>query len=122
MNRLDLIFDMNGHSRPQHLSALGHYDTALEKVRFAHSKLISHFEARRDLFADEMVKEHMDISGRVIKTCATSSSSKGFGPLHENGLMKDIAGSGEENWQEVRVVSLVALRASISRVKRVIGR
>jgi hypothetical protein len=62
--------------------------------------------------------EHMELSKRVLTTCASSSSS-GYGPLHENGLLKNLTGSSkDENWHEIRVVALVSLRASIQRLKR----
>lgn len=69
-------------------------------------------------FRRKLLFEHMELSKRILTTCA-SSSSVGYGPLHENGLLKNLMGlKKDENWHEIRVVALVSYRASIQRLKR----
>ncbi len=65
--------------------------------------------------------KHIELSSRALRTCA-SSDTKGYGPLHENGILKNLTGAthgGEMDvdWHEARLVSLVSLRASIERLK-----
>jgi len=69
-------------------------------------------------FQRKLLFEHMELSRRVLTTCA-STSSVGYGLLHENGLLKNLVGlKKDENWHEIRVVALVSYRASIQRLKR----
>lgn len=101
--------------------ALQNYSDCLETLRQIHSKLkhiISSIDASLDPTTFQLFSEHIELSTRVLQTCASSSSSKGFGPLHENGLLKNIRGDGYVDWHEVRIVSLNSLRASIERIKR----
>lgn len=101
--------------------ALSNYMESLEELRQSHIKLkhfVSAMNASFDPTAFQLFSDHIELSTRVLQTCASSSSSKGFGPLHENGLLKNIRGDGRVDWHEVRVVSLTSLRASIERIKR----
>ena len=99
---------------------LQNYIECLETLRQSHSKLktfVSSIDTSLDPTTFKLFSEHIELSTRVLLTCASSSSSKGFGPLHENGLLKNIRGDGYVDWHEVRMVSLNSLRASIERIK-----
>ena len=65
---------------------------------------------------DEMCRKHVGLSHRVLASCA-STNSRGYGPLYQNGLLKNLTGNGDDDWHEIRVVALVSLRASIERMK-----
>ena len=104
------------------------YYDALNELREAHSKLVkwsessqiqheSNSESLKDTESFKLASEHLQLSGRVLRTCACSSESKGYGPLFENGMVKNLAGTVED-WHEIRIVALVALRGSISKIKR----
>ena len=109
-------------------SALMDYNIALGNLQACHSKLVDCLQARSDdtatrttdnvlLLARTLLSQHVELSQRALTTCA-SSNSKGYGPLHENGLLKNLTGDGEDDFHEVRVVTLAALRASIEKLKR----
>ena len=108
-------------------SALMDYTIALGNLQVCHSKLVDCLQARSDdtatrttdniSLARTLLTQHIELSQRALTTCA-SSNSKGYGPLHENGLLKNLTGDGEDDFHEVRVVTLAALRASIEKLKR----
>jgi hypothetical protein len=101
-------------------STLQNHIECLETLRQSHSKLktfVSTIHTSLDPTTFKLFSEHIELSTRVLLTCASSSSSKGFGPLHENGLLKNIREDGYVDWHEVRMVSLNSLRASIERIK-----
>jgi len=112
-------------------SLIAHYDT-LNELRAAHSMLVQwvesystteilHDQSGGDFSEDtdyKLASEHLQLSERMLRTCACSSTSAGFGPLFENGMMKNLVGTSAENWHEVRIVALVALRGSIAKMNR----
>jgi hypothetical protein len=107
-------------SESQSNEELMNYMESLEDLRQSHFKLkhfVSSMNASFDPTAFQLFSDHIELSTRILQTCASSSCSKGFGPLHENGLLKNIRGDGRVDWHEVRVVSLTSLRASIERIK-----
>lgn len=110
-------------------SLISHYDT-LNELRVAHSRMIksiesystenSHDQSDSDIIEHmdyKLASEHLLLSERVLRTCACSSPSEGFGPLFENGIMKNLVGTSAENWHEIRIVALVALRGSLAKIK-----
>ncbi len=102
-------------------SALMEYTASLRNLQLCHSKLTQCFQeilTNQDVNPTllEAMKGHLELSERSLRTCA-SSTSRGVGPLHENGLIKNLTGNGDEDWHEIRIVTLVALRASISKLK-----
>ena len=109
-------------------SALVDYMTTLRNLQLCHSKLVQCFQemtmnvneevkANQNQTQSEILTRHIDVSKRALTTCA-SSTSRGFGPLHENGLIKNLTGNGDDDWHEIRVVTLVSLRASIAKVRK----
>ncbi len=109
-------------------NALQEYQTCLEQLRTQHSKLIhcqnklsESMEECNDL---EMMTKHLELSSRVLKTCA-SSMKRGYGPFYENGILKNIGGGLNqsvesdvmEDWYEIRIVALTSYRASVARLK-----
>lgn len=102
-----------------HMQALRNLQTCHHAILESyHHKIKNNFKEDDTSFRRKLVFEHMELSKRVLTTCASSSSS-GYGPLHENGLLKNLTGVTKDvNWHEIRVVALVSLRASIQRLKR----
>jgi len=109
-------------------SALVDYMTTLRNLQLCHSKLVQCFQemtmnvneevkTNKNQTQSEILTRHIDVSKRALTTCA-SSTSRGFGPLHENGLIKNLTGNGDDDWHEIRVVTLVSLRASITKVRK----
>ncbi len=120
--------------------ALLGYTRALRTLQKCHSKLIqckhSYYESTTTTHDNEInadnkilhedikhfIMKHLELSSRVLRTCA-SSDTKGYGPLHENGILKNLTGAAAHggemdiDWHEARLVSLVSLRASIERLK-----
>jgi hypothetical protein len=100
-------------------TALIEYMEALKNLQLCHSKIEQYLLETKETVTEHESKcltEHVMLSKRALTTCA-SSASKGFGPLHENGLLKNLAGNGNDDWHEMRVVTLVSLRASISNLR-----
>ena len=102
-------------------SALVHYTSCLKNLKLRHSNLVKSLremesQQNESESLPEVFAEHVELSGRVLTTCA-SSASRGFGALYENGLLKNLSGAGNDDWHEIRIVSLVSLRASIEIVK-----
>jgi hypothetical protein len=65
--------------------------------------------------------DHINLSTRIITTCASSSTSAGFGPLYENGILRDLNGSDDimnQSWHHVRIISLATLQTNISKLRR----
>ena len=128
-------------------SALADYMTALQHLKRCHAKLRRGIEgmmamenqsqdsntntntntsAKKKIPAAahwSIFRRHLEVSRRALRTCA-SSSSTGFGPLHRNGLLRNLVGNGygygDDEWHEIRVVTLVSLRASIRELSRTI--
>mmetsp|Transcript_16039 Transcript_16039/g.24037 ORF Transcript_16039/g.24037 Transcript_16039/m.24037 type:complete len:207 (+) Transcript_16039:3-623(+) len=114
-------------------SSLMEYVKALKRLQLCHSELVKFIEVdvgqskssaqseeERPRNAEDFISRHVQLSSRVLRTCASSSTSKGYGPLHENGLLKNLIGmsvNGSVDKHELRIVSLVSLRASIERIK-----
>jgi len=141
---------MKVHSLTEEETAvIKHYD-ALNELRVAHSKLVQwkedicdeesiiivndiHSQEEQDdnefsssgcCFQDtesfKLALEHLELSGRTLRTCASSSMSKGYGPFFEDGIVKNLIGTGD--WHEIRIVSLVGLRGSIANMERICKR
>ena len=111
------------------------YYTALEDLRWCHSQLKLFVSQQGLKNYDTLVKnesliekpilawmlDHLELSSRVIRTCASSSTSIGFGPFYENGLLKDLNGNDDcinQSWHQVRIVTLASLQANIHRIRR----
>lgn len=100
--------------------ALMNYSETLEDLRTSHSKLKSYtteVDASLHPVATKLYMDHIALSARCLQTCASSTHTVGFGPIHENGLIKNLKGDGNVDWHAVRVVSLASLRANIERIK-----
>jgi len=102
------------------------YYDALEKLRLLHRELtnigfedsangVSRRQERYHVL-NEMKINHLNLSTRVLHTCC-SSSAVGFGPFHQNGILKNLIGGndGDEEWHRIRIVALSSMRSSISR-------
>mmetsp|Transcript_17071 Transcript_17071/g.19744 ORF Transcript_17071/g.19744 Transcript_17071/m.19744 type:complete len:242 (+) Transcript_17071:28-753(+) len=124
------------------LSALLEYQNTLQLLRTKHMELVEcydilskHYDRQQRERHDQQenmiqIKNHIQLSERVLKTCA-SSSTVGYGPFHENGLLKNLGGGGigtspsdsedprNEDWHEIRIVALTSLKASITRIRRI---
>lgn len=97
-----------------------HYMGKLENLREVHVSLIRKYNELKlqnmnEKILDEL-ERHTNISTRAIASVA-SSTTKGFGPIHMNGMQRNVTGDGDQNLHELRIVSLVSLRASIEQVK-----
>jgi|EP00979_Chaetoceros_neogracilis_P003495 hypothetical protein len=101
-------------------SELIEHTRTLRHLQTCHSKLIQTRDTMEkssdNKLQDEMCEKHVRLSQRVLASCA-STNSRGYGPLYENGLLKNLIGNGDDDWHEIRLVSLVALRASIEKMK-----
>ena len=114
--------------------AMEEYYDALEALRTCHS-LLTHFISEQSALDKALehdvsilekpvlswMMDHLDLSCRVLTTCSSSSTSIGFGPFYENGLLKDLNGNDDsmnKSWHQVRIVSLAALQSNITRIKR----
>ena len=96
------------------------YMGKLETLREVHVSLIRKYNELKlqnmnEKILDEL-ERHTKISTRAIASVA-SSTTKGFGPIHMNGMQRNVTGDGDQNLHELRIVSLVSLRASIEQVK-----
>lgn len=122
------------------VDAMEEYYNALESLRNCHSKLIQYISQQQEIYmmncehnnslesscvAKQPILgwmiEHGDLSSRILKTCSSSSTSKGFGPFYENGILKDLNGKDDcmnQSWHHVRIVSLASLQANITNMKR----
>ena len=107
-NRRELESELIVHSR------------ILRRLQVCHAKLIQICEnmekSSDNKLLSELFKKHIGLSHRILTTCA-STNSRGYGPLHENGLLKNLTGNGDDDWHEIKVVALVSLRASIEKLK-----
>lgn len=125
-------------SRELQFTAVGEYHDALHKLQSIHAQLkqchdviINDNQRQNDDGGDDtigFVKKHLELSTRVLKTCASSMKS-GYGPFFENGMLKNIGGGGAgqavdsdsiEDWHDIRIVALTAYRGSIARLKQVV--
>lgn len=96
------------------------YMVKLEILREVHASLIRKYNELKlqnmnEKILDEL-ERHTKISTRAIASVA-SSTTKGLGPIHMNGMQRNVTGNGDQNLHELRIVSLVSLRASIEQVK-----
>ncbi|GFH48662.1 predicted protein [Chaetoceros tenuissimus] len=96
------------------------YIGKLEMLREVHASLIRKYNELKlqnmnEKILDEL-ERHTKISTRVIASVA-SSTTKGLGPIHMNGMQRNVTGNGDQNLHELRMVSLVSLRASVEQVK-----
>lgn len=96
------------------------YMGKLEILREVHASLIRKYNELKlqnmnEKILDEL-ERHTKISTRAISSVA-SSTTKGLGPIHMNGMQRNVTGNGDQNLHELRIVSLVSLRASIEQIK-----
>lgn len=96
------------------------YMGKLEILREVHASLIRKYNELKlqnmnEKILDEL-ERHTKISTRAISSVA-SSTTKGLGPIQMNGMQRNVTGNGDQNLHELRIVSLVSLRASIEQIK-----
>ena len=122
--------------------SLMEYQMALENLQQIHSKILKWYNSRciqeeqeefnHEIIINEYITKHLELSKRVLKTCS-SFMKNGYGPLFENGMLKNIGGgdgngknnigidsNSIEDWHEIRIVALTAYRGSIARLKQVL--
>jgi hypothetical protein len=110
------------------------YYDAIDSLRTCHAQLVQ-FISEQELWYNQKqveehiqqqpilgwMKDHCELSGRVLTTCASSSTSRGFGPFYENGLLKDLNGKDDsmnQSWHQVRILSLATLQANITKIRK----
>ncbi len=123
------------------VSALMEYQDSLRNLQKIHSKLCECCEdimerhgsnstsSKNNESQITFISNHLDLSKRVLNTCS-SSMKRGYGPLYENGLLKNLGGGGGvdggnsggvEDWHKIRIVALSSYRASISKLESLIA-
>jgi hypothetical protein len=130
-------------TRNLQLNALIEYQNTLQILQNIHSKLVQcqqkqtkkNMNNEGESEASIISLRHLELSTRILKTCS-SSMKYGYGPLYENGIIKNLAGSNTgtsgtgndndsdslEDWHEIRMVALTSYRGSIARLKLFIER